>query len=289
MTEQETQRKKIAYLGPEGSYTELATFRAVEILGLTECSTCRTPTVKHVIDIVDSNPDFVGVIPVENSIEGIVRESIDNLIRTKSQINVFQEVVLPISHCLISKSGDISKVKKIVSHPQALAQCQNYLFNTFGKESFDIELVKATSTSEAVRSLIHLDDSYASIGNILAARLYGMKVISEDINDEKDNKTRFVCIGRDIPAASGNDKTSLAFSTPNKAGALVDILKIFKEHDINLSYIDSRPSRKSLGEYTFLVDFDGHINDEISQKAVEKIKPLTSFFRFIGSYPKYID
>jgi len=279
--------KKILYLGPEGSNTEIAMEKAICVLGLDGYEKSRVCNVKKIIETVDNNPDYMGVIPIENSIEGLVRETVDNIIRTKSHVKVFQEIILPICNCLIAKTTDITKITKVISHPQALAQCQNYIAEKLQQDKEkNIQLINSTSTSEAVKSLIDLDETYAAIGNQRAASLYGFNVLDTNINDEKDNKTRFVCIGYHLSTPTGFDRTSIAFSVCNKAGALVDVLTVFKENNINLSYIDSRPSKKNLGEYTFFVDFDGHIENENVMEVIHKISPFTTFYRFIGSYPK---
>ncbi len=278
---------KLVYLGPQGSYTEQAAQKAVLNWNVDKVQTYKASTIKQIIDLVDKNKGLVGIIPVENSIEGLVRETLDNIIRTKPEVKVFQEVVLPIKHCLISKNTDINKIEKIISHPQALAQCQQYLFDNFQSQKKEVSTIRSASTSEAVKSLLELDDSFAAIGSEKAAQLYGLNVIAKNINDEKDNKTRFICIAHESTTSTGNDKTSLAFTTLNEPGALVGILNIFKEHNINLSFIESRPSKKNMGEYTFFVDFDGHVSDANAKEVLEEIKPLTTFYRVIGSFPRY--
>ena len=274
--------KTIAFLGPRGSYTEIAADYFIKDLSLESFELSISPSIIKVIEKIDNNNGDIGVIPIENSIEGIVRESVDNLIRTTSRVTIIQEVIIPISHCLISKSTDISRIEKVSSITQALAQCQHFL----AKNIPNAETVQSTSTSEAVRLLVDLPDNYAAIGSSKAAEIYGFNVIATEINDEHDNKTRFVCLGSDITAPTGNDKSSIAFSTCNQAGTLVSVLNAFKDNSINLSYIESRPSKKVFGDYTFFIDFDGHIEDENVQRTLGRITPLISFYRFLGSYPK---
>ena len=279
--------KKFLYFGPEGSYTQKAMNRAINLLHLTGYETEPRPYISDIIFELDKNPDYIGVLPIENSIEGIVRETVDNIIRTKNDLKIFQEIVVPISHCLCSKTGDISKVKTIISHPQALAQCNGYIRNLRKELGCDIQTRSATSTSQAVKSLSDLDETFAAISSPETAELYSQKIIAKAINDEAGNKTRFICIGRTYPHKTGNDMTSVALTTLNRPGALVDVLSILKEYNLNMSHIDSRPSKKTLGEYMFYIDVDGHIEDENVKMAFEKIKPKTTFYYMLGSYPKY--
>ena len=237
----------------------------------------------QVIESVDNNNGNIGVVPIENSIEGIVRETLDNLARTTSRVMITGEIIVPISHCLISKADNISKIDKVISKPEAIAQCQYFIASNLNEST---EKISATSTSEAVKQLIDLPENYAAIGTSKAAEIYGLKIVAKNINDEKDNLTRFVSLGSKVATRTGNDKTSIALSACNQPGALVDILCVFKENNLNLSYIESRPSKKVFGDYTFFIVFEGHIDDPAVQKTIGKIAPLVNFYRFLGSYPK---
>lgn len=278
--------KKLLYFGPEGSYTQKAMNKSIELLDLKEYSIKECLNIGDIINSIEENDDYIGVIPIENSIEGVVRETVDKLIRTKS-ISIFQEIIIPVAHCLCNSSGDITKTRKIISHPQALAQCAGYIKNLSEKLNYNIEVLPVASTSQAAKSIKDLDESYSAIASPETAEFYGAKILDTSINDEKDNKTRFVCIGKINPDKTSNDTTAFAFTTLNKPGALIDVLSIFKEHNLNMSHIESRPSKKVLGEYMFYVNIDGHIQDENVKKAFEKIKPFTTYYKFLGSYPKY--
>ena len=279
--------KKLLYFGPEGSYTQKAMHIAQNLLKLEGYTIEACLRINDVISEIDKNPEFIGVVPIENSIEGVVRETVDKLVRTDNYVRILQEVIIPVNHCLANLSGDITKVKKIMSHPQALAQCNGFIMDLSKKLGRNIETVAVSSTSFAAKSLVDYDETYASISSPDTAVLYGAKVLEYAINDEKDNKTRFICIGRTYPQKTGNDRTSIAFTTLNKPGALVDVLSVLKEFDLNMSHIDSRPSKKVLGEYMFYIDIDGHIEDENVQKAFGKLKNYITFYRLLGAYPKY--
>lgn len=277
--------ENIAYLGPSGSYTEMATDYFVDKYNL-----CVRPvvqkTIRQVAEFVDENPNTLGVLPVENSIEGAVRETLDNLIKLKNpNIKILSEVIMPIEHCLLARTTEFYSITGgIISHPQALAQCQNFIHTEL---PYRIEIMETSSTAEAARSLANYNLTYAAIGSRKTADIYRLNILKENINDDKSNQTRFILIGDcEAPFAKGM-QSSVAFSTENKPGALFDVLEVFRNNNINLSYISSRPSKHKFGEYIFIVSFDGHTSSNQIFKTVDEIKNKTTFFRFLGSY--YID
>ncbi len=275
--------KSIYFLGPEGSYTQIAAEHFVTKIDNITLTEKPQGSILKVIESIDNNIGDIGIVPIENSIEGIVRETIDNLLTTSSRVLIGGEIILPIAHCLISKSTDMSKIKNIASHPQALAQCRYYIAKNFGNA---VKTDPLGSTSEAVKRLGNLNDSWAAIGTSRAAELYGFNILDRDINDIKDNYTRFLKLTSEPCSSTGNDKTSIVFSTANTPGALVDILKAFKDNNINLSYIESRPSKRVFGDYSFFIDFDGHMEDEPVKKTIGSIISKITFYKFLGSYPK---
>jgi len=274
----------IAYLGPGGSYTEMAKdlfCKKYELGGYQQPMS----TIKSVLEFVDNNPNTIGVLPIENSIEGAVRETIDNLIRTKNpNIRILSEVVMPIKQCLLSRTTELYSITGVISHPQALAQCQDFIHNEL---PCGLNIIQVASTAEAARSLQNYNLTYAAIGSEKTAEIYNLNILKENINDDPDNKTRFALIGDFETPRTQNDNTTLAFSTENKPGALLNILQIFHDNNINLSYIDSRPSKTKFGEYTFFVDFDGHITEDTIQKTIEEVKSHTQYYRLVGSYERW--
>ena len=280
----ELKTETIYYLGPNGSYTHRAMLEFIKDYSIKSEKQEALNAIKSIISAVDSDKNSLGVIPIENSIEGIVRESIDNLIRVEDiGVKIIGEVVLDVNHCLLSKSNDKSTIKTVISHPQALAQCSSYLDANFS----NLHILEERSTSAAAKRVSEKDETYAAIANEIAADFFSLNVLDKSINDEKDNKTRFILIGRAETYISDDDKTSLAFSTQNTAGALFKVLDVFNRHDINLLYIDSRPSKKNLGEYTFFIDFEGHEKDQNIESALVEILPLTGFYRCNGSFAVY--
>lgn len=276
---------KIAYLGPGGSYCEMA---KDEFLDKYDIYPAEEPfnMISRVVDFVDNNEGTIGVIPLENSIEGTVRESSDTLIKTKNpNVRILSEFIIPINHCLLSKVTELYSITGVISHPQALAQCHEFISTQL---PMNVSVIKASSTAEAARSLDGYNLTYSAIGSKKTAQLYNLNIICENINDDPTNQTRFALIGDFETPVTGNDKTSIAFSTENKSGALLEILQIFSDYNINLSYIDSRPSKTKFGEYTFFVDFDGHVKDDKIKNAISEIQQKAKYFRNLGSYEKFV-
>lgn len=273
----------ITFLGPQASFSEMAKDEFCSRYNIKAFS-MPMQTIRQVIEYIDNNPNSLGVLPVENSIEGTVRETMDNLMITKnSNIQILSEYIMPIHHCLLSRTTEIYSITGIISHPQALAQCQNYIHDEM---PFNVNIIEATSTAEAARSLQNYNLTYAAIGSRKTAETYNLNILKENINDDKTNQTRFVLVGDFQAEPTGNDKTSMAFSTENKPGALLNVLEIFMKNNINLSHISSRPSKSKFGDYIFIVNFDGHIAEKSIKDAIEQIKEKTTFMRFLGSYEK---
>lgn len=275
--------KQIAYLGPQASFSEMAADIFCAKYNI-HPSPSPMNTIRQVIEFVDENPGVLGVIPLENSIEGSVRESIDFLMMTiNPNIKILSQTIMPIRHCLLSKTTEFYSITGIISHPQALAQCQNFIHDEMPR---NLNLIEAPSTAEAARSLANYNLTYAAIGSEKTAEIYNLNILKENINDDKNNQTRFVLIGDFETQETGNDRTSLIFATENKPGALLEILNVFYQNDINLSYIVSRPSKIKFGDYNFIVNFDGHIKNPKILNTLKEIKQKTTFMRFLGSYEK---
>ena len=275
--------KTIAYLGPQASFTEMAKDHFCKKFNINAYPT-PLQTIRQVVEYVDDTPDSLGVLAVENSIEGTVRESLDNLMVTKNpNIRILSEHYMPIHHCLLARTTEFSSITGIISHPQALAQCQNFIHNEL---PFNVNIIEAPSTAEAAKSLQNYNLTYGAIGSKKTAETYNLNVLKENINDDKSNQTRFILIGDFETEETGNDKTSMAFSTENRPGALLNVLDVFMQNNINLSYIASRPSKNKFGEYIFIVNFDGHIHNPKIMETIKQIKEKTTYIRFFGSYKK---
>ena len=196
------------------------------------------------------------------------------------ELKINAEVILEVSHNLLSRSGDIKKIRKIYSHPQAAAQCRGWLETNMP----ETPVLEAASTAKAAH-LAASDASVAAISSDLAAKIYDLHFVERNIEDSRRNMTRFLVIGAESPPKTGNDKTSIMFSTKDRPGALFDILTPFKKAKINLSKIESRPSKRKAWEYIFFVDMQGHFGERKVKKAIEEMKDGCLFLKLLGSYP----
>jgi chorismate mutase/prephenate dehydratase len=265
---------RVAYFGPEGTFTHLAALRHFG----SSAHYIPAASIKTVFDTVEAGKADYGLVPIENSNEGVVSYTLDMFM--DYDLKICAEESMEISHNLLSRSGVKAKVKKIYSHPQPFAQCRGWLeANMHG-----IPVVEATSTANAAE-LAAKDADAAAIASELASRLYGLKFIEKNIEDNKYNVTRFLVITKEFPAKSGADKTSIMFSLKDKPGALFEVLLPFKQAKINLTKIESRPSRRRAWEYIFFADMVGHIDDKKVKKAIEDVKEHCFYLKHLGSYP----
>lgn len=263
----------IAYLGPEATFTHLA---ALKRFG----SSVDYLPVKSIADVfmeVEKERADYGVVPIENSMEGVITHTLDMFI--DSELKIWAEVSLSISHNLMSNTS-LDKIKVVYSHPQAFAQCRLWTESNL----HDVELKEVSSTAEAARLAASGEDS-AAIASDAASRLYNLKVISEKIEDSGPNFTRFLVISRSFPEKTGRDKTSIMFSIKDRVGALYDMLQPFKKCGINLTKIESRPSRRKAWDYFFFVDIEGHQKDANVSDALMELEKECVYFKILGSYP----
>lgn len=275
----------IAYLGPEASFSEMARDEFCQKYGINTFST-PLKTITDVVEFVDKNPFTLGVVPVENSIDGTLRAALDSLIVSKNQnIRILSEMIMPIEYCLLSRTTEFYSITGIIGTPYLLGKCQEFIKHEM---PLNLNIIENTSISECARNLANYNLTYGSIGNKKTAETFRLNILKENINDDKTNKTRYILIGDFDTVETGNDKTTLAFSTNNSPGALLNVLKTFLENGINLTYISSRPSKDNLNEYVFIISFDGHIKNENIARVIEKVKSDTTMFRFLGSYEKNI-
>ncbi len=267
--------KKLYFLGPKGTYSEIAAKKINEFLK-DEYILEEVSTITKIVDLIGEND--IAILPIENSIEGIVRPTIDALYEYDVQIQVQLDV--NIKHCLFSSGNKKENIKYIISHPQALAQCSKYILKNFDGS---IKLIESTSTAAALAEIIGKNEEYAAIGSSQTGKKLGLNLIDENIGDNKDNKTRFVLISKNKIDIGENARTSIVFNTKNEPGALLSILEIFKRYNLNLIYLESRPSKKVFGEYNFFADVDKGV-DEI-ELALCEIRKECNFYKLLGSYP----
>ena len=271
--------RRLAFLGPRGTFSEEAALRYDP-----DGQLVPFVSISAVAAAIGSGMADEGVVPIENSLEGPVTETLDILIHS-SELSVRSEVVLPIEHLLLARAGaKASDIKIIASMPQALAQCRQFIEQRFPNATLEAAL----STAAAVEEMMGRDNA-AAIGNRRAAELYGAEVLAQGIQDRTTNLTRFVILADEDHPPTGDDKTSLAFAfaVEDRPGLLVAALEEFSSRDINLSKIESRPSKERLGVYIFLADLDGHRTDQPLAESLERLREKSSFFRVLGSYPRY--
>jgi prephenate dehydratase len=270
----------VAYLGPPGTFTEEAALR------YRPAATLRPyPTEAAVVAAVAAAEAEEGVLAIENSIEGPVTRTIDSLVHD-SQLSIKAEVVLAIEHCLIARPGtEIESVTAVYAHPQALNQCRKYI----GRRLPRARQMAALSNAAAVEEVMGVPGA-AAIAGARAAELYGAAVLDRGIGDAPNNKTRFVVIAPEDSPPTGHDKTSIAFTVAHdRPGTLIEVLRAFSDRAINLTKIESRPSREELGIYIFLVDMDGHRSEPPVAEALRDVQAKAFFFRILGSYPRSDD
>jgi len=272
--------QRVAYFGPAGTFTEEALLTQADLAAATRAP---YPSVPEVIAAVERGDADGGVVPIENMIEGSVSVTLDTL-AFDSELLIQREIDLPVSLNLCARPGiALADVRSVVSFPHALAQCRGWL----GKKLPNAEQRASHSTSDAAREVSKSKRTdTAAICNALAAGLYGLEVLATDIEDHPENQTRFVLVGRGVPAPSGHDKSSIVcFQRDDRPGSLLAILQEFAARAINLTKLESRPTKRGLGDYCFFIDCEGHIADEVIADAFRNLVAKQSEVKFLGSYP----
>ena len=267
----------VAFLGPEGTFTQAATLKHFGHSVVTQPQ----KSIDAIFREVASGSVDYGVVPVENSTEGVINHTLDQLVN--SSLKICGEVALRIHHHLMGLGGDLSEVRKIYSHAQSLAQCRQWL----NRHVHDIELVDVSSNAEAARRASN-EPGAAAIAGETAAEIYGLNLIEKNIEDNPDNTTRFLILGRNAVPPSGDDKTVLLVSAQNRPGALFDLLKPLANNNVSMSRIESRPSQQGMWDYLFFVDIDGHCEEARIASALEELKAEASLFKILGSFPKAV-
>ena len=271
--------KRLAFLGPQGTFTEQAAFAYDS-----QASPLPYPSVDEAARAVEEGEADEAVVPIENSLQGSVTTTLDLLIH-ESSLYIRNELILPITHCLLSKAEvDLNEVKVVYSHPQALAQCGRFLRENLP----NAELVASLSTAAGVEDMQPSDTPAAAIATERAATLYGASILARRIEDNPNNVTRFVVLAASDHDPTGADKTSLCWSHDEDVpGLLFSVLREFADRDLNLAKIESRPTGESLGKYYFLVDVEGHREDALVKEALNAVRSRASMLRILGSYPRH--
>jgi prephenate dehydratase len=284
MTASVSSQATIAFLGPAGTFTEAALRREPD---LAAANLVPLESFVQILGAVSEGRADYGFVAIENSIEGTVNVALDQLVFER-ELLIVREVVIPIAQSLLAPAGTrLTDIERVVSYPHATAQCRGWL----GVNLPGVIEIAATSTAEAARQIAAgaTASGTAAIGTTLAAAIYGLDVLVDDIADNADNVTRFVLVGRPavgIPAPSGHDKTSIVcFQADDRPGSLHRILGQFSARDINLVKLESRPTKQSLGDYCFIIDFEGHVAEEMIADCLRDLHTGLRELKFLGSYP----
>ena len=271
----------IAYLGPEATFTHQA---AIQRFG-SSLQYASQKTINDVFTEVGKNRADYGVVPVENTTEGVVTHTLDMFV--DSDLKIVSQIVLPIQFCLAGNCKP-EKIQRLYVHPQALAQCRSWVQRNLPHA----EILETSSNARSAELVAHpavksmrLRGKVAAITGLLAAEKYGLDVLEQDIQDNADNATRFLVLGRQCSPPTGNDRTSLMVSITDKVGALHNSLAAFRRYKINMTKIESRPSKRKAWEYFFFIDCDGHMKDRKVAKAISLLGEYCNFVKILGSYP----
>ena len=273
------ERVRVAFLGPDGTFSHQAASRQfgaqVDLVPVT--------TMRDVFTLTERGDTHFGVVPVENTIEGPITVTFDALVETN--VTICGEIKLEIAQHLMSRSGRLEDIQRVASHPQPLAQCRRWLETNLP----GVESVETTSTAAAAQ-LAHADPKVASIGSEVTAEVYDLLTIASNIQDQRGNTTRFLVIGRETPAPSGQDLTSAVFTVRrDQAGALHDLLGPFARHGVNLTAVQSRPMKGKPWEYIFIVDLEGHQQDVAVRRALEEAARVSASHKILGSFPRALE
>jgi len=265
----------VAFLGPAGTFSHSAALTVFgQAVRLLDCS-----TIDDVFAAVEQDRARYGVVPVENSTEGAVNNTLDCLVATR--LRIVAEVVVPIEHHFMTRPGTrLDALTKVVSHKQSLAQCRRWLATHWPA----LPQEEVASNAQAAK-LAAEGENIAAIAGKMAAEAYGLEVISAAIQDQSDNSTRFLVMGKHERAATGRDKTSTLVYTENKPGALFRVLEPFEQHQVSLTRIETRPSRKEVWDYVFFIDFEGHCRDEAVSQVLSELSARAVEVKVLGSYP----
>ena len=274
--------RRVAFLGPAGTYSEEAFLEYVK--GESGISRIACPTLQDIVALIEANKADEGVAPIENSIAGTINDIVDSLIAAR-HVRITGEVLLPVDICLIVAPGTkLEDVRAVRSKAEALGQCRKFLSERMPQAKLEPQ----DSTAGAVASLADAGGTAAALGPKRAAEINGMQVLEVGVQDRKNNITRFVVLARGQSPRTGRDKTSIVFDFDREdaPGLVYAALKPFADRGINLTKIESRPTGARIGVYYFLVDFDGHVDDENVQGALAELQRHTSMFKALGSYPR---
>ena len=275
--------KTIAYLGTGGSFTEIAKDYFCKKY---DFSAYQMPfrTIEEIIKYVETDSDAIGVIPVENTVEGVIRETTDNIIKNSNEnLQILAEAILPSNNCLLSKNSEIYNISGLIAPPPAIAKCSDYVKHEL---PMNLNIINTSDTEESARLLNSYNLTYAIIGTEKTAEIFNLNILNSNINNEPNNRTKFIMFGHFETELTDHSTSSVALTVENKPGKLYSIIQELASKDINISYIHATPSKMEENEYILFLDIEGHIKNEKIKTALEKIKTHTTYFKFMGSYER---
>lgn len=277
--------KTVAYLGTGGSFTEMA---KDYFCAKYELNAYQMPfrTIKELVSYVESDKDSVGILPIENAKEGVVRETNDYLMNTTNEnIKVLSEAILPANNCLLSKNSEIYNITGLIAPAPAIARCQEYIKTQL---PMHLNIINVSDTEEAARLLNSYNLTYSIIGTEKTAELYNLNILNPNINNEKDkdNRTKFIMIGDFDTEPTEHSTSSIAITMLDVPGALFKIIREFAQKNLNITYIHATPSKMEANEYVLFLDFDGHIKEDNVRETMDYIKQHIKYYRFLGSYER---
>ncbi len=275
--------KTVAYLGTSGSFTEMA---KDYFCAKYDLKAYQMPfrTIEEIIKYVESDDDAVGVIPVENAKEGVVRETTDNLIKsTGKEIFILAETILPSNNCLLSKNSEIYNISGLIAPSPAIAKCSEYIQTQL---PMHLNVINTSSIEESARLLNSYNLTYAIIGTEKTAEIYNLNILNPNINNDKNNQTKFVMVGSFKTLPTPRSTSSIAITIEDKPGKLFSIVQELANRNINISYIHATPSKMDVNEYILFLDVQGHIDEVNVKEALDSIQNHTKYYKFMGSYER---
>ncbi len=275
---------EVVCLGMGGSYSEIAKDKLFETYDLYLYQRSLN-SIKECIDYVDENCNAIAILPVETTYKGIIRETIDNLILTKNQnIKILAETIVPVNDCILSKTTEFYSITGLIANPNALAKSKAFIKDEMPRQ---LNIVVAENMDESARLLHNYNLTYSIIGTPKTAQIYNLNILKEHIEDDKNNKRRFIVIGDGETKPTGQDKTSIVLFLQDRQGALLDIVQVFVKYHINITQINSKMMNNNAEEQAVFIDFVGHQEDEMIIKLLKDLEPYCKNVRVIGSYTRF--
>lgn len=276
--------EEIICLGQGGSNAEIALDKFYDKYRVSAYKRS-LPTITECIQYVDRNPNCLGIIPIENNIEGVIPETCEGLTSPKNKnIKILAQTIIPVTNCLLSKTTEFYSISGIIAHPKAIAHCQTFIKNEL---PHNLNIVIAEDMAEAAALLNRYNLTYAIIGTPKTAEIYNLNILKRDIDNHSDLNMRCIVIGNCETEITGKDITSIVLFLNDRKGALLDMVKVFVNHDINITHINSKMMRANTNEQAVFIDFDGHIKEDKIQKVLEELQPFADEIRFSGSYSEF--